>query len=350
MTDPTALPLLRTPGLVDAHIHPDKTSWGQRWQSRRSAATLIELIENDRATQAEYETSVEERAFALFSHALENGTMGMRAHVDVSSELGTRNVEGVRAAAERLSGDLTVQIVAFPQFGLLRNPGTLDVMASALDAGADLVGGIDPGGIEGNLHGHLDAIFGLADRAGRDLDIHLHDGGEGGLEQIREVARRTIGSGRQGRVTIGHAFALCDPALPSLDETLDLVADAGIWVATCALGPDPVPDLDLFERHGVRVAAGSDGVRDAWSPFGTGSMVDRAHLLAYRTGAMTDGELERAFRIASISGGEMMGLSSVAEWDARSGTHLEFAAENLAQLVVDRPAPLRVVRDGRALR
>lgn len=134
--------LLRTPGLVDAHIHPDKTSWGGPWMSRRPAATLQELIENDRATQFGFDASVEQRSHALLSHALENGTLAMRAHVDVSSELGTANVEGVRAAAERLAPHLTVQIVAFPQFGLLTNPGTLEVMAAALDAGADLVGGI----------------------------------------------------------------------------------------------------------------------------------------------------------------------------------------------------------------
>ena len=346
MTALPSSPVLRTPGLVDGHIHPDKTSWGLPWISRRPAATLSALIENDRATQAGYETSVEDRAHALLSRALEQGTLAMRAHVDVSSELGTGNVEGVRAAAERLP-DLTVQIVAFPQFGLLTNPGTLEAMAAALDSGADLVGGIDPGGIEGDLHGHLDAVFGLADRAGRDLDIHLHDGGEDGLAQIREIARRTLAGGRQGRVTIGHAFALCDTTLPSLQETLNLVAEAGIWIATCALGPDPVPDLDLLEQHGVRVVAGSDGVRDAWSPFGTGSMVDRAHLLAYRTGALTDAELERAFRIASIDGGEMLGLPEIAEWTRESGTRLEFAAESVAQLVADRPAPLRVLRDGR---
>ena len=341
----TPPPLLRAPGLVDGHIHPDKSSWGRPWMSRRPAHTLAELIENDRATQFGYDASVEERAYALFSNALANGTLGMRAHVDVASELGTANVEGVRAAAERLP-DLTVQIVAFPQFGLLTNPGTLEVMAASLDAGADLVGGIDPGGIEGDLHGHLDAVFGLADRAGRDLDIHLHDGGEDGLAQIREIARRTVAGGREGRVTIGHAFALCDASLPSLGETLDRVAEAGIWIATCALGPDPVPDLDQFERHGVRVVAGSDGVRDSWSPFGTGSMVDRAHLLAYRTGAITDAELERAFRIASTHGGEMLGVAEIAEWVPESGTRLEFAAENLAQLVTDRPAPVRVLRDG----
>ena len=345
----TAIPtsrLLRTPGLVDGHIHPDKSSWGRPWMSRRPAATLADLIENDRATQSDLGASVEDRAHALFSHALANGTLAMRAHVDVAAELGTAHVEGVRAAAERLP-DLTVQIVAFPQFGLLTHPGTLEVMAAALNAGADLVGGIDPGGIDGDLHGHLDAIFGLADRAGRDLDIHLHDGGEDGLAQIREIARRTVASGRQGRVTIGHAFALCDDTLPSLDDTLDRVAEAGIWIATCALGPDPVPDLDRFDQHGVALVAGSDGVRDSWSPFGTGSMVDRAHLLAYRTGALTDADLERAFRIASTHGGEMLGLPEIANWTADSGTRLEFAAENLAQLVTDRPAPERVLRDGR---
>ncbi|WP_449282714.1 amidohydrolase family protein [Leucobacter sp.] len=351
MTATPARQTLCTPGLVDSHIHPDKTAWGGPWMSRRSAATLQDLIDNDRATQFAFETSVEERAFALLSHALENGTLAMRAHVDVSSELGTANVEGVRAAAERLAPHLTVQIVAFPQFGLLTNPGTLEAMAAALETGADLVGGIDPGGLEGDLHGHLDAVFGLADRAGRDLDIHLHDGGEDGLAQIREIAARTIAGGRQGRVTIGHAFALCDTSLPGLGETLDRVAEAGIWIATCALGPDPVPDPELFERHGVRLALGSDGVRDAWSPFGTGSMVDRAHLLAYRTGAITDEELERAFRLASTAGGEMLGLPEIAAWPGPDGdTRLEFAAESLAQLVADRPAPLRVIRGGSEVR
>lgn len=346
MTDAPVSHTLRTPALVDGHIHPDKTAWGVPWVSRRPANTLPELIANDRALQASYETSVEDRAYALLSNALRHGTLAMRAHVDVSAELGTGNVEGVRAAAERLP-DLTVQIVAFPQFGLLTNPGTLEAMEASLQSGADLVGGIDPGGIEGDLHGHLDAIFGLADRASRDLDIHLHDGGEDGLAQIREIARRTIASGRQGRVTIGHAFALCDNTLPSLGSTLDLLAEAGVWIATCALGADPVPDPDLFERHGVRLVAGSDGVRDAWSPFGNGNMLDRAHLLAYRTGAITDAELERAFCLASTAGGEMLELPELATWSEQSSTGLEFAASSIAELVVERPAPFRVTRDGR---
>ncbi|MFC5337121.1 amidohydrolase family protein [Leucobacter denitrificans] len=345
--NPEVAPVVYTPGLVDAHIHPDKTGWAGPWMSRRPASTLQDFIANDLATQREFAETVEARAYALFSHALRNGTLAMRAHVDVSSELGTANVEGVRAAAERLAPHLTVQIVAFPQFGLLTNPGTLDAMAASLTAGADLVGGIDPIGVDGDMAGHLDAVFGLADRAGRDIDIHLHDGGEEGLAQIREIAARTVAAGLQGCVTIGHAFALCDSTLPSLRETLERVAEAEMWIATCALGPDPVPDLGLFEQHGVRLAAGSDGVRDSWSPFGTGSMVDRAHLLAYRTGAITDAELERAFRLSSTAGGEMLRIPDLATWDGASGgTYLEFHSQSIAQLVVDRPVPFSVVRRG----
>ena len=344
----SSLHLLSTPALVDAHIHPDKTSWGGPWMQRRAARSIQDLITNDEAAQAEFERDVETRAYALMSHAVRNGTLAMRAHADVSSSLGTRNVEGVRAAAERLPM-LDVQIVAFPQAGLLVNPGTLEALEAAMELGADLVGGIDPVGVDGDLDGHLDAIFGLADRFGRGLDIHLHTKGEDGLAQTREIARRTIDSGRAGLkgaagVTISHAFALCDNTLESQKMTLDLVAEAGIAITTVAGGRAPIPDFARFAEHGVRIGVGSDGVRDAWSPFGTGSMVDRAHLLGYRTGATTDEDLERVFALASTGGAEVLGLE---DWTDK--TRLEFAAEHIAQLVVDRPAPVRVYRDDSAV-
>ena len=83
---------LAAAGLVDAHIHPDKTSWGDRWMMRRPAHTLDELIENNILALGEYGRSVEERAHALFSQALSNGTLAMRAHVDVGTEVGLAHV------------------------------------------------------------------------------------------------------------------------------------------------------------------------------------------------------------------------------------------------------------------
>ncbi|MET3370425.1 UNVERIFIED_CONTAM: cytosine deaminase [Jeotgalibacillus campisalis] len=341
---------LTTQGFVDAHIHPDKTTWGSAWLSRTQAHSLTDLIGNDLRAQLAFQDSVEDRAYALMSHAVLNGTMAMRAHVDVGPQIGLRNIHGVRAAAERLASFLDVQVVAFPQFGLLGNPGTLDLMEASLTEGADLLGGIDPESVDGDLHGHLDAIYTLANRHDRDVDIHLHDVGAEGLAQLSVIAKRTVAEGMQGRVTISHGFALCDASQPALGPTLDAMAAAGIWMATCALGADPVPDLDLMERHGVKIALGSDGVRDAWSPFGTGSMMDRAHLLGYRTGASTDAELERCFRLATSAGAELLGSAELGSFSgATSPDRLEFAANSIPELVVDRPAPLRVVRGGRTV-
>ena len=333
------LPIVIAAPLVDAHVHPDKSSWDGPWFSRAQADTLREYIENDVHIQAGYTRSVEERALALFRTEIANGSRALRAHVDVGPAPGVSNVHGVRAAAERLHGLLDVQIVAFPQQGLLTAPGTLALLDAALADGADLIGGIDPVGLEDDFDGHLDAVFGLAAKYDVDVDIHLHDGGEVGLDETRRIAKRTVADGLQGRVTISHAFAVAEATGDALAAIADRLAEAGVWLTTCALGADPVLPIRFLRERGVNVAAGSDGVRDAWTPFGTGSMLDRAHLLAYRTGAMTDADLELAYDLCSHAGAELLGLPPTED-------HLEYPGECLAQVVIDRPVPARVIRDG----
>ncbi|GAA1407495.1 cytosine deaminase [Glutamicibacter uratoxydans] len=335
---------LIVPGFVNAHVHPDKTSFGSTWLHRKPAHSLKDLISNDLETQLAYADSVETRMGALVQDAIASGVTAMRAHVDFGPQIGLKNIHGAAAVAEKYKEMIDIQIVAFPQFGLLSNPGAVDLLEAALGEGAQLVGGIDPEGLEQDLHGHLDVVFGLAEKYGRRADIHVHDTGEVGYREIQEIARRTQALGMNGQVTIGHAFALADAPSAELERTLDAVAEAGIWIATCALGSDPVPDLDLLAKHGVNVDLGTDGVRDAWSPFGTASMMDRAHLLAYRTNAITDEQLERCLDIATIEGAKMMGIDRVLNPVQGDGAYFE--AEHRAQLVVDRPAAYQVVRGG----
>jgi cytosine/creatinine deaminase len=340
MSLPSAPTTVVAAPLVDAHIHPDKSSWGGPWLSRTRAATLRDFIDNDVRTQAAYVRTVEERALALFRTAAGLGTRAMRAHVDVGPAQGLSNVHGVRAAADALREFLDVQIVAFPQQGLLTAPGTFDLLDAALTEGADVVGGIDPGGLEHDVDGHLDAVFGLAAKHHADVDLHLHDGGAAGLDQTRRIAARATAEGMAGRVTISHAFAVAAATGDDLTAIADDVAAAGVWLVTCALGGDPVLPVRFLRDRGVDVAAGSDGVRDSWTPFGTGGMLDRAHLLAYRTDAMTDADLELAYDTCSRAGAKLVGL------DSTDDDRVEFAGECLAQVVVDRPLPARVVRGG----
>ncbi|MFB6671620.1 amidohydrolase family protein [Streptomyces sp. NPDC056390] len=340
---------LALPSPVDAHIHPDKTTWGQTWLSRTPASSLRDLIDGDVAARADMPAPVEERAGALMDRAITRGTRAMRAHVDVAPVHGLSNVHGVRAAAASRAGLLDVQVVAFPQLGLLTEPGTAELLEKALSEGADVLGGLDPVGVDGDMNGQLDVLFGLSERAAVPLDIHLHDGGPSGIEQVTEIARRTAAHGMQGRVTVSHAFCVADLAGDELTRVGEILAEAGVSLTTCALGADPVVPFGPLGELGVLVAAGSDGVRDPWTPFGDGDMITRAHLLAYRTDARTDAELAACYAVVAHGGAALLGLERT---ELRVGDPADFvlvAGDSVAQVVVDRPVPSLVVRAGRVI-
>lgn len=115
------------PTLVDAHIHPDKTAWGEPWVSRKPASGIAEFAAADAELYRSQTTPLRDRAQRLMAHAVTRGTRAMRAHVDVAPAFGLAGVEGVGAAREALRDAVDVQIVAFPQHGVLRAPGTAEL-------------------------------------------------------------------------------------------------------------------------------------------------------------------------------------------------------------------------------
>lgn len=341
---------LLLPTLVDGHCHPDKTTWGEPWLSRPPAAQLTDLIENDVRVQKQLTRSVAERCGSLLERYVTRGARAIRAHVDVAPVHGLDNVRGVAEAAAALGPALDVEIVAFPQLGILRTPGTADLLRESVDAGATVIGGIDPLGLDGDLDGHLDVVFGLATELDVDLDIHLHDTGKVGRRQVEAVLARTREAGWQDRVTLGHAFYYAGLRGPALADLAAATAALGVTLATCALGgPDhtlPVPEL---RAAGVRVVLGSDGIRDAWSPFGNADMIDRTHLLAYQLGAATDAELEECLDVAAHEGAALLGLPSSGLQPGDPADFMVLDAECAAQAVVDRPLPRLVLRAGRVV-
>src|SRR5260370_38571433 len=81
-------------------------------------------------------------------------------------------------------------------------------MAEAVASGADLVGGLDPAGFDRSIEGHLDVVFGIAERRGVGIDIHLHDPDMLGIFELEEIARRTKALAMAGHVTVSHANTL----------------------------------------------------------------------------------------------------------------------------------------------
>jgi len=174
------------PPLVDGHIHLDKTLLGLPWVPNQAAGNKVsDRIEAERKVRAARTLSETETGSNLVKQVVATGTLHMRSHVDIDNQLGLRNLHAVLAIRERFRDLVTIQIVAFPQSGLLRSPGTAALLDEAVAQGADLLGGLDPMGIDGDLAGHLDPIFAIASKHGVGIDLHLHDGGEGGIAHER---------------------------------------------------------------------------------------------------------------------------------------------------------------------
>ncbi|MER5885259.1 amidohydrolase [Streptomyces sp. NPDC001941] len=338
------------PALVDAHIHPDKTSWGGDWVSRKPASGIADYCAQDVELFHSQRRPVGERAYGLMAHAVTRGTRAMRAHADVAPAYGLAGVEGIAEARERLADALDVQIVGFPQHGVIRTPGTAKLLEDAARAGlVDMVGGIDPISFDHALDEQLDLVFRLADRYGVGVDIHLHDRDEKGTRVLRGIIERTKALSLRGKVTISHVFCLPFLSPKDLAATAADLADLDIALTTVAPNESLVLPIAELKKHGVRVGLGSDGVRDSWSPFGNADMLHRAHILGWVTDVRLDEELAACYTVGTHGGADVMGLPRA---DFEPGSPADFIlvrGENVPQVLVDMPQRDLVVHGGQVV-
>ena len=207
---------------------------------------------------------------------------------------------------------------------------------------------------------HLDVVFGVAERHGVDVDIHLHEVGELGAFTFELIAERTAAHGMQGRVTISHAFALGTVDASRQAALVELLAANDIALATVAPGNrEPLPLL-LLRDAGVRVGLGQDGIRDYWSPYGNGDMLQRSWQLAFRNGFRHDDQVELCVDVASRGGRavvESTTWSGAAIIDDRvtglaPGARADLvvvAADTVCAAVMDHPPRTLVIRGGEVI-
>ncbi|MFF0475979.1 amidohydrolase [Streptomyces sp. NPDC004284] len=350
-TPPGALDLggaLLLPALVDGHAHLDKTLLGAPWRPHRATATLQEQIASERESRRAEEVPVAERAAALARRMVSLGTGHVRSHVDVDPDTGLDHLHALLEVREGFRDRLGIQLVAFPQSGVVSAPGVADLLDAALADGADLVGGLDPVGFDGDPDGQLDIVFGLAERHGKGIDLHLHDGGETGTAQLRDIAARTAALGLGGKVAVSHAYALGGVDAAELDRTATALAAAGVAIMTN--GPSGhVPPVLRLREHGVRVFAGSDNIRDTWWPYGTADMLERATIIGLRTGLMTDPELSVAASLVTGEAAAALGLDDYGTAPGARADLVVVAAGSVPEAVAAHPRRLLVLHAGRVV-
>ena len=282
------------PAFIDSHVHLDKALI--RDDLREHDGTLAGAIGAIHERKRRYSVEdVRSRARAVIEESVRLGTTRLRSHVDVDTIGGLTPLEGVMAAAADCSDIAEVRTVAFPQEGLLRDPGALDLMEAALEMGADVVGGMphwEPN--EAAQREHVRLCFELAQRFDRDVDMHVDETDDGNVRTLEMVADEALRLNFTGRVCAGHVCSLAAADHEYAERVIDKCLRAGISIAA-----NPVTNLVLQGRGdrglvrrgmtrvaelraaGVNVLFGQDCVKDGFYPFGRGSMLEVALISAH---------------------------------------------------------------------
>jgi cytosine deaminase len=342
---------LVVPGVVEGHIHLDTSFYGDAWRPHRpytAGFDVRERVEFQRQNMAAA-APMEQRARNQLELCIANGATQMRSHVMVDASVGLTSLQTIAAVREQYRHLIDIQLVAFPQSGILTSPGTAELLDAAFDHGADVIGGLDPASLDRDVKGHLDVVFGIAEKRGVGVDIHLHEPDMMGVFSIEEIAARTRALGMQGKVAISHAYGLGDVPHDTVWSTADLLAKAGVAIMTNAPGARAFPPVLTLRNAGVTVFSGSDNIRDSWWPYGDGDMLGRAMMLGYRSGFLTDEHLGVAFDVVTAAGADALG---VANYGLKLGAPADFVtlrAEHIAEAVVAVPKPRSVFRAGKCI-
>jgi cytosine/adenosine deaminase-related metal-dependent hydrolase len=339
-------PLL-LPGLVEGHCHLDKTLWGLPWWENDVGPTLLDRITNEKRVRRAIGMDAAREGRALALAHLANGTTRMRSHVDVDEESRLAHVEKLLVLREELRGLVEIQLVAFPQSGILRTPGAAEWLEEALRLGCDAVGGLDPSLIDRDPVRHLDIVFDLAERHAKPVDIHLHEAGELGAFAMELIAERTRALGMGGRVTISHGFALGDVSAARAEALYAFLAEAGVALCTSAPPSRSTPSLRAARAAGVTLFAGNDNIRDTWSPYNAPDMLARAAMLGLKNELRRDAELTWALEAVTTLAARACGF---ADYGLAVGDRADLVvldAASVAEAIVTRRPPSRVISGGR---
>jgi cytosine/adenosine deaminase-related metal-dependent hydrolase len=342
---------LLVPSFSDVHTHLDSTRLGLPFRPHTATPGIWNMVLNDREHWRQAKWPVTQRASYTLGLMIARGTTRVRSYAQVDMNCGLERLEAVWAARDEHAQRCSVEIIAFPQAGLLREQGTVALFEEAVRSGVDVVGGIDPCMLDRDL----DVVFGLAERYQLPVDFHLHEPGDLAVFSVDLICERIRALSMQSRVTISHGYALGGVSEATTRRLVDEFAELDVSMATVAPSVDTALPLVDLTAAGVRVGLGEDGQRDYWSPYGNADMLDRTWQLAFTNGFRRDDLIEHCLAVATVGGAAVVDPSATSIAD-RPGLAVGDPAELLivdgetvAAAVMDRSRDRTVIHRGRVV-
>jgi cytosine/creatinine deaminase len=349
---------LLTEPFVDAHLHLDKVGTlplvGEGALAAYTAEGMAESahsIDLASAVKAHYTVdALLPRVRQALADGLGNGVLHVQAFADVDSAAGLVGAQAVLAAREEFAGRVRVDVVAFPQDGVLRDPGTADLVEAALDLGADVVGGIP--WIEETVaaqEAHVEWACGLAARRGLRVAMLTDDSPDPDLDTTRMLADAMLRAGLQGRGVACHARALGHYDPDRQEAVLALARRAGLGLVSDPHTGSVALPVRRAVAMGLDVALGQDDIEDAYYPFGRHNLLEVAFLAAHLLDMRTSADQEVLIDLVTTSAARVVGAPPGGLTVGAPADLLVHRARRTVDLLAAHAPPRFVLRAGRVV-
>ena len=349
---------LVTESFVNPHLHlckvytrqmmDEEALTGYHAEGMGKAMTTIELAARVKEKYAE-EWIIKNVRRALAQAAI-HGNTHIRAFADVDSKARLEGMKALIRARQEFQGILEIQVCAFAQDGMEREPGARELMRQAMEMGADVAGGIPwIEFTEADIQSHVKEIFDLAQEFDKDVSMLVDDAGDAGLRSLEVMAVEAIRRGWEGRALAHHARAMELYPQPYFQKIAALLKKANMAVVSDPhTGPLHARVKELLEE-GVNVCLGQDDISDGYYPFGRNNMLEVAFLAAHLLWMTTNRELETLYDMITGNAARAMNIQDHALKIGSPANLVVLDAPNVLEALREHHAPLSVISHGRLI-
>jgi len=276
------------------------------------------------------------------------GCTHLRAFADVDSKARLEGVKALLRARQEFAGIVDIQVVAFAQDGIVREPGASELVRQSMELGADVVGGIPwIEYTEADIHQHIREIFDIAVEYDKDVSMLVDDAGDAGLRSLESMAVESIRRGWQSRALAHHARAMALYPQPYFQKVVALLKKAEMGVVSDPhTGPLHARVKELLEE-GVLVCLGQDDISDAYYPFGRNNMLEVAFLASHLLWMTTSVEMDVLYDMITVRAAQAMGLKDLALRVGAPANLVVLDAPSVLEALREHAAPVSVISHGK---
>ncbi len=352
-----------SPALIEPHFHIENALlWDT--DNLNTSGTLREAIDIYADVKVKLTPGdIMARATRTIKEALSHGTLWMRNHVDIDQYAKLDLLKAVVAVREKFAGIFDLQIIAFPQHGLARNPESVDLIWQAMENGAQFVGGI-PHHEQDMEDGakQIEIVFEIAKKYDTSIDMHIDETDDPYWRSLELLADKTIEEGYQGRVTAGHCTSMAAWDQKTLHRVIDKVKKAEITVVSNTpinlllqgrLDEIPVRRgiariKELIEA-GVNVCCGQDDLMNMFYPFGQMDPLEVANIAAHAGHLTSPKEIESVFDMPRYNAAKNLGLENYGIYEGADANLILLPAKSAVDALRRKPERMYVIREGMVL-